>query len=255
MPRASSTWSPCRRWSAPSCACRTRSPPRLFGGRNWTIVQRARAADPDAADAVAAWSTRATSLHDVPARGRVRRLRRRQLRLVDDQHQRLLPAAAKGWALGLNAGGGNIGVPVDPARRPARHRDASATPHPRSSAPSTWSLLAVAARRRRALHGQPAQPASPTCRAMRRGLRYTRLLGDVASSTSARSARSSASASRSARCCRSTSSPAADGGRPRRRPVAARRPDRVHRPAARLDRPAVRRQARRPASAAAQVTL
>ena len=40
-----------------------------------------------------------------------RRRRRRQLRLVDDQHQRLLPARSeKGWALGLNAGGGNLGV-------------------------------------------------------------------------------------------------------------------------------------------------
>ena len=33
------------------------------------------------------------------------------------------PQRLKGWALGLNAGGGNIGVPVDPARRPAGDRD------------------------------------------------------------------------------------------------------------------------------------
>ena len=38
--------------------------------------------------------------------------RRRQLRLVDGEHQLLLPARQKGAALGLNAAGGNVGVAV-----------------------------------------------------------------------------------------------------------------------------------------------
>ena len=71
-----------------------------------------------------------TSYTDVPGRRGARRLRRRQLRVVDDEHQRLLPAAAQGLGAGPQRGRRQHRRARDPAGRPARHRDRSATPYP-----------------------------------------------------------------------------------------------------------------------------
>jgi NNP family nitrate/nitrite transporter-like MFS transporter len=52
------------------------------------------------------------ALLGLPGAGAAVRLRRRQLRLLDGEHQLLLPKAEKGNALALNAGLGNLGVSV-----------------------------------------------------------------------------------------------------------------------------------------------
>ena len=67
------------------------------------------------------------------------------------------PQRLKGWALGLNAGGGNIGVPVIQLVGLLVIATVSNTA-PESSAPSTLSRSHCRAVRR-AVHGQPGQPA------------------------------------------------------------------------------------------------
>ncbi len=82
-----------------------------FGGPQLDHLLRPGPAGAHPADAVLHGPARHL-LHHVHDRRGVRRIGRRQLRLLDDQHQRVLPQRYKGWALGLNAGGGNIGVPA-----------------------------------------------------------------------------------------------------------------------------------------------
>ena len=84
--------------------------------------QRAAAADPDGADAVLDEAPRHV-VHDVHDRGGVRRLRRRQLRVVDDQHQRVLPAAAQGLGARPERRRRQHRRAGHPADRPAGDRD------------------------------------------------------------------------------------------------------------------------------------
>ena len=109
------------------------------------------------------------------------------------------PARLKGWALGINAGGGNLGVPVVQlvgllvlatlgAQLPAGDgRDLHPADHP-------------GRHRRRALHGQP-DPEQQRQGRDPGGHHGIARPGSCRCSTSAPSARSSASASPSVRCC------------------------------------------------------
>ena len=148
------------------------------------------------------------------------------------------PERLKGWALGLNAGGGNLGVAAVQLVGLLVLATAGA------DAPAAASLRlhpADRARRRAgaALLMDNLTPPRNDQRAMRDVGPRPAHLDHVASSTSARSARSSASASRSARCCRCSSRPTSptplDGGLPD-----------LPRPAARLADPPGRRRAGRP---------
>ena len=67
--------------------------PAKFGGRNWTIVSALLLLIPTLLYALRDEATR-HAVHHVHDRGGIRGLRRRQLRVVDDEHQRVLPAAA-----------------------------------------------------------------------------------------------------------------------------------------------------------------
>jgi MFS transporter, NNP family, nitrate/nitrite transporter len=80
----------------------------MFGGRNWTIVSPAAGPDDPGRDRHAPWNV----VHDLRRRRVLRGPGRGQLRVLDDQHQHLLPGTPQGVGTGLNAGGGNIGVPV-----------------------------------------------------------------------------------------------------------------------------------------------
>ncbi len=64
-----------------------------FGGRNWTIFSALVLLVPLVATLYLMLNPRIL-VHHVPAGRRDRRCRRRQLRLLDDEHQRVLPAAA-----------------------------------------------------------------------------------------------------------------------------------------------------------------
>ena len=116
------------------CGCRTRFAVARFGGRNWTVVSacccwcRHPGGVPDAARAcrtprcmvVAAVAgvgggNFASSMANINA---------------------FYPQRLKGWALGLNAGGGNIGVADGAAGRPAR---SSPRPAPRTRG-SCWRV-------------------------------------------------------------------------------------------------------------------
>ena len=82
-----------------------------FGGRNWTVVSALLLLVPTLLFAY--FVQRPETPYWVFLRDRGDgRPRRRQLRLVDGQHQLLLPDRLKGTALGLNAAGGNVGVAV-----------------------------------------------------------------------------------------------------------------------------------------------
>ena len=80
-----------------------------FGGRNWTIFSALILLVPAALTLYFAGAPR-NLLHHLRSGVGLRRPRWRQFRLLDGQHQCVLPATSQGWALGLNAGGGNIGV-------------------------------------------------------------------------------------------------------------------------------------------------
>ena len=67
--------------------------PAKFGGRNWTIVSALLLLIPTLLTLYFMKNPASYTTFMVVAG--VRRLRRRQLRLVDDEHQRLLPAAAQ----------------------------------------------------------------------------------------------------------------------------------------------------------------
>ena len=210
-----------------------------FGGRNWTIVSTAAAARPlpdrglrpapggvvharcslCAAVAGVGGGNFSSSMANIDA---------------------FYPQRLKGWALGLNAGGGNLGVaavqlvglavlatagrrapPADPRRLPAADRGGRGLRRR-----CTWTTSASATNDKGA---------------MREVVRDRARLDDRRSSTSAPSARSSASASPSARCCRCSSASTCSARRPR-----GRLPH-VPRPAARLADPPGRRPAGRPA--------
>ena len=66
-----------------------------FGGRNWTVFSAFVLLIPTLGHDVAAGQPRPAAVALPAVRG-AGRLRRRQLRLLDDQHQRVLPAAAQG---------------------------------------------------------------------------------------------------------------------------------------------------------------
>ena len=81
-----------------------------FGGRNWTIVSAAAAADPDHPD------------RDLPRAGRLLHTLLIMATTAGvgggnfassmTNINAYYPQRLKGWALGINAGGGNLGVPV-----------------------------------------------------------------------------------------------------------------------------------------------
>ena len=73
-----------------------------FGGRNWTIVSAALLLVPTILAAIVMHP--GTSYTTFMVVGVLRRPRRRQLRLVDDQHQRLLPRALQGVGAGPERG-------------------------------------------------------------------------------------------------------------------------------------------------------
>ena len=119
------------------------------------------------------------------------------------------PQRLKGWALGLNAGGGNLGVAA------VQLVGLPCSPPPAPATPAWWPaiyipLIVLAALLRRRVHGQPRRTPRNDKRGHARRRHATRTPGSCRCSTSARSARSSASASPSARCCRSSSRPTFD---------------------------------------------
>ena len=84
--------------------------PAKFGGRNWTVVSALLLLIPTL---LTLWVMKRPTRRTPPSwSSRRSPASAAATSLVDDQYQRVLPAALKGWALGLNAGGGNIGVPV-----------------------------------------------------------------------------------------------------------------------------------------------
>ena len=210
-----------------------------FGGRNWTVfsafvlliptVGTMLAARPPGPSAVAVPGVRSTG-----------RPRRRQLRVVDDQHQRVLPAAAQGLGTGHQRRRRQHRGADGPARRPARHR------HPRQP-PALLGVRGLPGRaghrgdRRRALHGQPRAAQD---RPDGHGLdpAGTRHLGDLAALH-----RHVRLVHRLRVRVRPGAADQLRRGRSERGAgVAARRADRVHRPAARVAVAGVRRQASRP---------
>ncbi len=82
----------------------------VFGGRNWTIVSAYLLLVPT----VAAFAVMepGTSFSTFLLVGLLAKDRRRQLRVLHDQHQRLLPAQEERLGARPERGGGNIGVPV-----------------------------------------------------------------------------------------------------------------------------------------------
>ena len=71
------------------------------------------------------------------------------------------PQRLKGWALGLNAGGGNIGVPVIQLVGLLVIATVGNTA-PEIVCAIYLVAIALARRRRRAVHGQPAATSGPT---------------------------------------------------------------------------------------------
>ncbi len=202
--RVSSSWSRCPRWSARCVRLPYTFAVAKFGGRNWTIVQRGMLLVPTSLAAFVMQP--GTSLLHVRA-GRplievsaAATSPRRWPTSTPSSRER-----QKGWALGLNAGGGNIGVPAHPAGRPADHRHGRRGRRRGCVLGIYIPLIVVAAVLCRALHGQPRHGEGTTPGAMPGGRPGRPHLGDVASSTSAPSARSSATASPSAWCCRTSS--------------------------------------------------
>ena len=154
-PPTSSSSSPCRPSSARCCGCPTRWPRPSSAA----ATGRSSAASPSWCRRSlpgGSWSTRALP-HHLPRRRGSRGPRRRQLRLLDDEHQRLLPAADEGLGARAQRRGRQHRGARHPARRPARHRDAG-----QPSARGRLRRLPRAARRgeRRGglLHGQPRPP-------------------------------------------------------------------------------------------------
>ena len=147
------------------------------------------------------------------------------------------PDRLKGWALGLNAGGGNIGVAAVQLVGLAVLAW-SGKGHPGLVAGIYLPLIVLAAAGS-ALYMDNLPNRRAEKGAIREVAKYGATPGSSQCSTSAPSARSSASASPSARCSRSSS-------RPVRHPDRRRLPD-LPRPAARLAVPADRRPAGRPA--------
>ena len=207
-----------RRWSAPCSGCRTPSPWRGFGGRNWTIIS---AGDAAGADAVAAFAVMepGTSYTTFLLVAALAGVGGGNFASSMTNINSFFPLRKKGWALGLNAGGGNIGVPVIQLLGLLVIGTAGAA-HPRIAA----GRLHPADRRRRgargAVHGQPGAGEERHRRGQgRRAGRRTP--GSCRSSTSARSGRSSATASPSGWSCQNQFGAHARC-RPRRSPSSAR---------------------------------
>ena len=95
--------------------------PAKFGGRNWTIVSALLLLIPTL---LTLWVMKRPDsvVHHLHGRGGVRGLRRRKLRVVDDQHQRVLPAAAQGLGAGFERGRRQHRRAGDPTGRPAGDR-------------------------------------------------------------------------------------------------------------------------------------
>ena len=173
-----------------------------FGGRNWTIVSAALLLIPTIATAIVlkpgvSFTTLlvvsclagvgggnfASSMANINA---------------------FYPDRLKGWALGLNAGGGNLGVPVVQLVGLLILATAGVT-HPRLILAIYIPLIVRRRRRRRPGHGQPDDGAQPAA-GHAGGHPRPAHLDHVVPLHRHASARSSASGSPSARCCR-TSSP------------------------------------------------
>ena len=124
----------------------------LFGGRNWTIVcaRRCCSCPTVAAFVVMEPGTSYTTFLLVAMLAGVGG---GNFASSMTNINAFFPLRKKGWALGLNAGGGNIGVPGRAARRPRRHRRRPADP--RVLLGIYIPLHRRRRRPRRALHGQP----------------------------------------------------------------------------------------------------
>ena len=108
--RASSSWSRCRPWSAPSLRLPYTFAVARFGGRNWTIVSAALLLVPTVLAAfVMQPGTSYTTFLVVAA---LTGVGGGNFASSMTNINAFFPGPRKGWALGLNAGGGNIGVPV-----------------------------------------------------------------------------------------------------------------------------------------------
>ena len=104
-----------------------------FGGRNWTIITAALLLVPTVAAFVV--MEPGTSYNTFLRRGRARRASAAATSPPSMTNiNAFFPLRKKGWALGLNAGGGNIGVPVDPARRRSLVIARPGAAHPRLAA-------------------------------------------------------------------------------------------------------------------------
>ena len=114
-----------------------------FGGRNWTIVSAALLLIPTIATGDRAGARRL--LHDPAGRLLPRRRRRRQLRQLDGQHQRLLPRPAQGLGARPERRRRQPRRPGRPARRPAGAGHRRASTHPRLILAVYIPLIVVAA--------------------------------------------------------------------------------------------------------------
>ena len=96
-------------------------------------------------------------LHHVHDRRRIRRTRRRELRLLDDQHQRVLPATPQGLGPGFERGRREHRRPGHPVDRPARYRHLG-QPQPADRLRGVPGAHRHRRRHRGPLHGQPHRP-------------------------------------------------------------------------------------------------
>ena len=129
-----------------------------FGGRNWTIISAALLLVPTIATAIVLEpGVSFTTLLVVVLPGR---RRRRQLRQLDGQHQRLLPGPAQGLGARPQRRRRQPRRPRRPAGRPARagHRRGGA---PAADPVRLHPVHRDRRRRRRPAHGQPDDGAQP----------------------------------------------------------------------------------------------
>ena len=168
-----------------------------FGGRNWTMISAAVLLVPTVLAAVLIRP--GVSYGTLVAIAAVAGVGGGNFASSMANINAFYPQRLKGWALGVNAGGGNLGVATVQLVGLAVLATAGSG-HPRLVAGVYIPLIVLAA-----LGAAWKMDNLAGVRNDRRAMRDvagTRTRGPSRCSTSARSARSSASVSRSARCCR-----------------------------------------------------
>ena len=171
-----------------------------FGGRNWTIVSASLLLVPTVAAAIVLKP--GVSYGTLLVLAALAGVGGGNFASSMANINSFYPQRLKGWALGLNAGGGNLGVAVVQLAGLAVLATAGKE-HPRVLL-GIYIPLVVLAALGAALFMDNIAHVRNEKRALRDACR-TRRPGSSRSCTSGRSARSSASASPSARCCRTSS--------------------------------------------------